>query len=223
MVDQQFWLDRWNRKQTGFHQHHVNAQLQRFWPQLGLAPEAEVFVPLCGKSGDMIWLHAQGHPIVGVELSPVAAAAFFSEHGVTPHRGRRGAFEVFESNGIRIFCGNFFDLTADDLAGVKAVYDRAALVALPPAMRGQYAAHMAELVPPGTPMLLAALEYPQAEMEGPPFSVSATVVDEVYAGLGDVRELRRDDVLAQNPRFAERGVTAFYECAYLVTLGGQRA
>jgi thiopurine S-methyltransferase len=217
-VEETFWLERWNRQETGFHQRSVNTQLRRFWPDLALAAGDPVFVPLCGKSGDMMWLHAQGHPVLGVELSPAAIAAFFSEHDLTPRRRRHGAFDVTESDGIRIFCGNFFDLTADDLAETTAVYDRAALVALPPEMRERYAAHMIDILPPSTRMLLVTLEYPQAQMEGPPFSVPTADVERLYGRGGDVRLLTRNDVLSKNQRFAERGVTALYECAYLVTV-----
>lgn len=217
-MEEKFWLERWDRQETGFHQRSVNRQLRRFWSDLGLSAGDPVLVPLCGKSGDMLWLREQGHPVLGVELSPLAVAAFFSEHDLAPRRRRQGVFDVTESDGIRILCGNFFDLTAGVLSGTKAVYDRAALVALPPDMRERYAAHMAEIVPPDTRMLVVTLEYPQAQMEGPPFSVPSSEVERLYGGCGDVRLLQRDDVLSKNPRFAERGMTALYECAYLVTM-----
>lgn len=216
-MDENFWLERWDRDETGFHQRSVNMQLRRFWPDLGLMEGDGVFVPLCGKSGDMTWLHARGHPVLGVELSPRAVAAFFSENGLVSRRRRQRHFDVAESDGIRILCGNFFDLTADDVAGTKAVYDRAALVALPPAMREQYAAHMTAILPPGTRMLVVTLEYPQEQMQGPPFSVPQADVERLYGPLGDVLRLRRDDVLSLNRPFAERGLTAMHECAFLVT------
>jgi thiopurine S-methyltransferase len=69
-------------------------------------------------------------------------------------------------------------------------------------------------------MLLVTLEYPQEQMQGPPFSVSPAEVERLYGPLGEVRLLRRDDVLSENRRLAERGVTALHECAFLVTLRG---
>ena len=217
-MEEEFWLDMWRRHHTGFHQRDVNPALRDFWSRLGLAAGDAVFVPLCGKSGDMIWLRAEGHPVVGVELSPLAVAEFFAENGLAADRHRQGGFEVAEAGGIRILSGNFFDLTAQDLAGVRAVYDRAALVALPREMRERYAARMAEILPRGTSMLLVTLEYPEAEMEGPPFSVPPAEVDRLYGPRGDVQLLARDAILAREPHFADRGVTAMYECAFLVTL-----
>jgi thiopurine S-methyltransferase len=216
VVEEEFWLECWNQQRIGFHQQSVNAQLQRFWPELGLAAGDAVLVPLCGKSGDMRWIRSQGHPVLGVELSPLAVAAFFSESGVVPERRRQGSFEAYEAGGIRVLCGNFFDLTAEDVAGVRAVYDRAALVALPPAMRERYAAHVADILPSGARMLLVTLEFPQAQMEGPPFPVPPAEVEWLYGRRGEVRLLKREPTSDRG--LAARGVTGLHECALLVTL-----
>lgn len=55
---------------------------------LDLAQGSRVFVPLCGKSLDMIWLAQQGHEVIGVELSPVAVEDFFRENGLNPVQRR---------------------------------------------------------------------------------------------------------------------------------------
>jgi thiopurine S-methyltransferase len=217
-MDEEFWRERWERQEIAFHRGEVNPRLGEFWDHLGLGRGDPVLVPLCGKSEDMWWLRTRGHPVLGVELSPRAAAAFYAEHGLAPGRRHERSFEVFEADGIRILCGNVFDLTAEELAGVKGVYDRAALVALPPATRDRYAAHLAAVVPPATPMLLLTLEYPRGQMEGPPFSIPAEEVERLYGNRGHVRLLTRRSILSEEPRFAERGVAALDESAFLVTL-----
>jgi thiopurine S-methyltransferase len=212
----EFWLERWERNEIGFHQQAVNPDLRRYWPELGLAAGDPVFVPLCGKSGDMAWLRAQGHPVVGVELSRRAVAAFFAENGLDPEWRRQGGLEVAEAGGVRIHQGDFFDVTADDLAGVKGVYDRAALVALPPEVRERYAARLAEMLP-GARMLLVTFDYPQERMEGPPFSVPPAEVERLYGAHGDVRLLERYAIPPESPPFAGR-VDAPHGCVFLVTL-----
>ena len=213
-----FWLERWERKETGFHQNEINPYLRQYWPELNLAKDSEVFVPLCGKSRDMLWLREQGHAVLGVELSTIAAQAFFEENGLHPHRTAGERFACCEADNIRVLCGDFFDLGKDDLAQTIAVYDRASLVALPPEMRERYARHLVNILPPATQILLVTFDYPQAEMSGPPFAVSVDEVQALYREYAGIRLLAQLDVLAQNPRFQERGVSRLQENIFLLTL-----
>jgi thiopurine S-methyltransferase len=213
-----FWLERWEREEIGFHQNEVNPYLCEYWQELHLACDSMVFVPLCGKSQDMLWLRKQGHQVMGVELSNIAVQAFFKENGYTPHHVTRGKFEHFEADGIRILCGDFFDLGKDDLAKVSAVYDRASLIALPPEMREHYVRHLVSILPPATQILLITVDYPQPEMPGPPFSVSSGEVETLYREHAEVRLLAQIDVLAKNPRFQQRGLSRLQESICLLTL-----
>ncbi|MDO8812690.1 MAG: thiopurine S-methyltransferase [Gallionella sp.] len=213
-----FWLERWKRKEIGFHQSDINPYLRQYWQELHLARDSEVFVPLCGKSNDLLWLRQQGHPVLGVELSAIAAQAFFEENGYTPHRGTSGKFGYYEADSIRILCGDFFDLSKNDLSKVSAVYDRASLVALPPDMRERYVRHLANILPPTTQILLITFDYPQPEMPGPPFAVSPGEVEALYRAHARIRQLAQLDVLAQNPRFQERGLSQLQENIFLLTL-----
>ncbi|MFZ5522810.1 MAG: thiopurine S-methyltransferase [Pseudomonadota bacterium] len=213
-----FWLERWDRGEIGFHQDEVNPYLIQYWQQLHLARDSVVFVPLCGKSRDMLWLRQQGYRVLGVELSAIAVQAFFKENGYIPQHAGKGKFDCCEADGIRILCGDFYDLRKDELANVNAVYDRASLIALPPEMRESYARHLAEILPPAAQILLVTVDYPQAEMQGPPFSVTPDEVTALYRGYAEVRLLARLDVLAKNPRFRERGLSRLQECIFLLTL-----
>lgn len=213
-----FWLARWEREEIGFHQSEINSHLRQYWQELHLPPDSEVFVPLCGKSIDMLWLRRQGHSVLGVELSDIAVQAFFKENGYAPHHVAHEKFDDCEAHGIRILCGDFFDLDKAHLANVKAVYDRASLVALPPEMREQYVEHLVSILPPATRILLITFDYTQTEMSGPPFAVSADEVKTLYRKHADVRLLAELDVLPQNPRFQQRGLSRLQEKIYLVTL-----
>jgi thiopurine S-methyltransferase len=217
-METEFWLERWKKSETGFHQDEINPYLRLYWQELHLAHGSEAFVPLCGKSRDMLWLRERGHRVLGVELSAIAVQAFFSENGYTPQRTTRGKSDCHEAQGIRILRGDFFDLCKDDLANVIAVYDRASLIALPPEMRERYVRHLAGILPPATQILLITVDYPQPEMQGPPFSVTADEVEALYREYGEVRLLAQPDVLAQNPHFQERGLSRLRENIFLLTL-----
>lgn len=216
-MDPQFWHGRWERDQIGFHQQEINVHLQNFWGRLGTPRNAPVFVPLCGKSQDMCWLAEQGHPVVGVELSPIAVEAFFAENGLTATRTDQGAFTRWHSGSITILCGDFFALRREDLADVAGVYDRASLIALPPEMRQRYAHYMAELLAPQTPCLLVTFEYPQQQMDGPPFSVAAAEVEALYRDGFELERLYHRNILDENPRFKEAGLTSLEERVFRLT------
>lgn len=215
-MDPDLWLDRWRSGRIAFHRSGINATLRERWADLGIPAQARVFVPLCGKSRDMAWLRSQGHEVLGVELSPIAARDFFAENGLTPERSAHGPFERWHAGGITILTGDFFELSPADLEGVAGVYDRASLIALPPDLRERYASRMRESLPPGARMLLLTLSYPEDEMTGPPYSVTSAEVRRLYARGFDVTLLAQKDALAENPELRQRGLTKLVEEAYRI-------
>jgi len=211
-----FWHERWQAGQIGFHQSSVHPLLARWWPRLGLSNEERVYVPLCGKSLDMVWLADRGHTVVGSELSSIAISDFFDGRGlertVTDEPGfRRHAARPFE-----ILEGDALGLTPEMLGTVGAAYDRAALVALPPDLRRTYAESIARLLPSGGKVLLIAFEYPQEMKGGPPFSVEAEEVRELFGPAFRVEQVERLDILAESPKFAEVGIPALFETAFVM-------
>jgi thiopurine S-methyltransferase len=156
--DNHLWLKFWRDERTDFHQSAVNPLLNKFWSSLDLAPGSRVFVPLCGKSLDMIWLVQQGHEVIGVELSPVAVADFFRENGLQPVQRTMGAFTLWSAGKLIILCGDYFALTKADLGRFDTVYDRSALTALPENIRSQYVAQLRRLVPDTARVFLLTVE-----------------------------------------------------------------
>jgi len=207
----EFWHQRWQRGEIGWHSNEINRHLAEHWPRLGAPPGSRVFVPLCGKSLDLLWLAAQGHRVLGVEISPLAIDDFVVENGLDATRSQQPPFERVGADEIELLVGDFFDLTPALVPGIGAVYDRASLIALPPDMRPRYAARLAELVPAGCPSLLITLDYDQAQMNGPPFAVSAPEVQTLFGDAFDIEALAAVDVLAEQPRFRERGVDRMTE------------
>ncbi|MFZ2160954.1 MAG: thiopurine S-methyltransferase [Sideroxyarcus sp.] len=156
--DNALWQQCWRDRQTDFHQKEVNRLLTRFWHGLDLAPGSRVFVPLCGKSLDMIWLAQQGHDVVGLELSSVAVRAFFRENHLQPVQRKAGQFTLWQSGKISILCGDYFSASRADLGSIDVVYDRAALTALPEDIRRHYVAHLKVLLPPACKVFLLTVE-----------------------------------------------------------------
>lgn len=217
-MEPKFWQERWARNQIGFHLPEVNPYLQRHWPQFALAEGTQVLVPLCGKSLDLIWLASRGLRVLGVELSAQAVKAFFSEQNLVPRITRRGAFTVYQADRVEVWCGDFFALDADALADCTALYDRAALIALPPLMRVQYTEHLNRLLRPGCQGLLITLDYDQAQKAGPPFAVTDDEVKVLLGSRWTLEVLEEQDILGESWKFAQDGVTRLDERVYQLTM-----
>lgn len=199
-MNPEFWRERWQAGQIGFHEGKPNEDLVAFWSTLNLPAGARVLVPLCGKTHDLAWLHAQGHQVVGVELSELACAAFFEEHGRTPERTTSGPYTVWRTPGLEIWQGDVLELPDD--GGFDAIWDRAASVALPPDLRRRYAATLARVAKPGAQMLLSVFNYPQAERDGPPFSLPPEEIEALYATHFQITRIPAEhDMTAEIARF----------------------
>jgi thiopurine S-methyltransferase len=178
-MDANFWKQRWEQNDIGFHRTEPNPLLVKFFPELALAPGSRVFLPLCGKSLDIGWLLSRGHRVAGAELSRIAIEQLFAGLGVEPQIRPAGALEHFSAQHLDIFVGDIFALTAETLGAVDAVYDRGALVALPATMRSRYAAHLLALTR-RAPQLLVSYDYNQTLMDGPPFAITDAEVQRHY-------------------------------------------
>jgi thiopurine S-methyltransferase len=216
-VEADFWLNRWRSAQIGFHQAAPDKRLTAYWPSLGLRPDSHVFVPLCGKSLDLLWLKDQGHNVTGVELSSIALETFWMENGVPARRRAFPDFDVFEADRLTLYRGDFFKLTPSLLRRVAAVYDRAALISWAPPLRQAYVSHLAALLAPGTEMLLVVVEFPEQEMSGPPFSVTREVIDALCDRHFSIELLGRHEIIELEPRLRARGLTKLSEIVYRLT------
>ena len=210
-MDADFWLQRWREGRTGFHREAVMPLLEKHWPALGLKPGGRVFVPLAGKSLDMLWLAAQGQRVLGVELSPIAVEQFFAENRLEAQTHTSAAGVHYMADDIELIRGDVFALDAAALADCAGVYDRAALIALPPALRSRYVSEVYARLPQGCRALLITLEYPQHEREGPPFSVDEAEVRRLFSPAWRIDVLERRDILADEPGF---GVSALATAVY---------
>lgn len=175
-----FWHDKWQTNNIGFHQDQPHPLLTQHLQSLNLSSNARIFVPLCGKSLDLAWLIKQGYHVVGIDLSPIAIQDLIIDLGLSFKEMQSGELTHYQHPQIELFVGDFFQLTAQQLGDVDAVYDRAALIALPSQMRSQYTQHLLDITKQA-PQLLISLEYDQNLLQGPPFSVPEHELTEHYA------------------------------------------
>lgn len=192
-MDTSFWHNRWQTNQTGWHERAVNPLLITHFPSLHVPPGGRVFVPLCGKSLDLGWLLSQGYAVAGAELSELAVTQLFAELEMEPTISEVGKHKHFRGERINIFVGDFFALSQEALGPVDAVYDRAALVALPEAIRVQYTTHLKSLTALA-PQLVIGYEYDQTVVPGPPFSVTPDELHRHYSDSYTLTPLARLDV-----------------------------
>lgn len=213
-MEPNFWHERWQSNDIGFHQPDGHDLLPKHWPGLALPRGATVLVPLCGKSLDMVWLAEQGHHIIGVELSELAVDQFFDERGVVPKTKTSDGFIIKSAGLYELWCGDMLKLPASATANVAAIYDRASLVALPPALQPRFAEKLATLVKPGTKGLLITLDYDLAELAGPPFATPPGTVAAIFEHDFTLHTLATRDGLAQSQNLKRRGATRLDETVY---------
>lgn len=221
-MDIDFWLERWNNNQIGFHQQQVNPYLVYFYgekgPPLEQREKLKVFVPLSGKSKDLLWLSQNAYKVFAVECSDRAVKDFFEENALNYKHAQLGESGLYQSTDlpsiIEIFQGDFFELQKEHLEDVTDIFDRASLVALPEDMRKRYVDKMAEIQKPQMRTLLVTLNYDPSEMNGPPFAVSDEEVQDLYSENYSIEKLCFKDVINEETGLRNRGLTRLMETVF---------
>lgn len=215
-MQHEFWTNRWRQNEIGFHMERHHTFLDRYYHRMAVG-SAGVFVPLCGKSPDLLWIRCQGAEVLGVELSEIAVNDFFRENGLDAEVDEVDGFSRQQADGITLLCGDFFDLAADHLAGVKGMYDRGSLVALPQGMRQHYAKHLEAILPADCRILLVSYDYDQDEVDGPPFAVPLPEIEALFGSVFDLELLSERDALPTHNLLRQRGLKKLTEFACLLT------
>lgn len=212
-MEHTFWHNKWAINQIGFHLDYVHPLLKRNLKLFQVNGVLEnIFIPLCGKTLDIGYLLSQNYAVVAVELSEIAVHAIFDALQLQAKISEWAGGRLYQAENLRIFVGDFFALTPADLGEIALVYDRAALVALPAAMRLEYAQHLAKITQHAA-QLLITLDYDQTVAGGPPFAVSSEEVAALY-GAYPIQLIEEADIIEQEPRSQAKGLTAFYQRAY---------
>jgi len=216
-MEVKFWQERWHKDEIGFHLPQVHSWLKTQWSSLlaqgKVSFQGTVFVPLCGKTLDIGYFLEIGHRVVACELSEKAIQQLFAQLELKPKITAWGQGKCYQAHNLVVYTGDFFTLSPQDLGQIDYIYDRAALIALPQPMRGDYAKKLMELCPKAQ-MLLITLDYPQSQMSGPPFAVSEQEVLAHYQVGFNATTLKQKEILEYEPRFKQRGLTSLIESIF---------
>jgi thiopurine S-methyltransferase len=221
MKDTTDWIQRWKDTQIGWHRDQPNSKLIEFIDCLQLKQGDTVFVPLCGKSYDMVYLLEQGFKVVGVELSPLAIEQFFDENNLAFTISRTDQFTLYQGENITLYCGDYFVLDKSVLKSVSAVYDRAALIALAVDLRAKYAQHLYSIISRDCRVLLLTLNYPQSQMSGPPFALNEEEVVSLFGKGFECQQLQCFDNIKNEPKFLRAGVDFIEKATYCLRKIGE--
>lgn len=197
-MESKFWQQRWQEGRIGFHKSDVNPELIKYFSNIVLPAGSRVLVPLCGKSVDMVWLACAGYDVIGIELVDSAVQAFFTEQNIAPtiaeFTGTTNDSTIKRYQGqlagqtITLWAADIFALSATAIGDIDAVYDRAALIALPANMRADYSRHIVKLSD-NAPQLLITLNYDQSKKDGPPFPINHEQLHQYYSADYKIVEL----------------------------------
>ena len=210
------WINRWENNKIGWHADQINRHLIKYLDKFDLLAGEFIFVPLCGKTNDMLFLLEKNLKVIGIEMSNIAIEQFFSENQLDYVVSKVDKFDLYERDGIKLYCGDFFDLNSKHLENVTAIYDRASLIALNEELRQKYVKHLSDIIGFDARVLLLTLNYPQHQRSGPPFAVSKEEVNQLYNDSFDIQELYSIEDIENEPMFQNLGVDFVEKAVYLL-------
>jgi thiopurine S-methyltransferase len=213
-----YWQSRWRKGNIGFHMKDGYPQLREYWKSLPLPASPKVLVPLSGKSKDMQWIAGQDGNVTGVEISELAVRQFYDESGIAANVSSYSSFSIYRSKDITLWCGDFLKLPESKMPEFDLIYDKSALVALPPKMRQKYVKKIISLSGARTHILLHGFSYNQQEMNGPPFSVPVKEVESFYEDEFSIKMLEKNSLNTEKfQKFKKRGLGSHF-IEYLLLL-----
>ncbi len=213
-----YWQSRWEKGNTGWHMQKVYPPLIRYRDTLAIYKGASVLVPLCGKSLDLQWFMEQECEVTGVDISEQAARSFFEKQGLEFTIGQKNDFTIYRSDRLQFWVGDFLKLKPSYIDTPDLIYDKAALIALPPDRRRTYASHLQDFTGEQTQIFLNAFEYDQTEMTGPPFAVHSREVESLFGDRFTIKLLEEHSLFDDLKKFRQRGLTSYLtEKVYLLS------
>lgn len=217
-----YWLSRWNKGHTGFHMEKGYPGLTIYWPSLPIPSNPIVLIPLAGKSADIKWIADRAQKVICSEISTIAIEQFFENYEMEYSKTRFVSFEIYRSQNIEFWCGDFMKLPPDRIGDIDLIYDKASIVALPEKMRIPYSIKLISLTTDKTKILMHLLNYDGSEMSGPPFSVDQTEIKRLFSKKFDIHLLQKSSLdILKFEKFLNRGLKSDL-IEYLLLLSGRK-
>lgn len=192
-MEADFWHKKWELNEIGFHKTEANPLLVKHLVQLSLKNGDRIFLPLCGKTLDIGWLLQQGFQVVGAELSELAIQQLFEQLELKPQIAEIGSLKRYSAKNLDVFVGDIFAIDRELIGHIDAIFDRAALVALPSEMRIQYAKHLIDITN-NAPQILITFEYDTKGVSGPPHAISKNEITTHYDANYQLKTLERENL-----------------------------
>lgn len=192
-MTENIWEKAWEENNTRWQQGQYNKHLVTYFHQLPIAKSLEVFVPLCGKSKDLLWLLKNGCKVTGVELCEKPIVEFFSESNLDYKIDRTRGYDIYTGENIKIIKADLFYLDTKFYSSFDFIYDRASLVAIEPAERSSYSNLLTKVLKPGGSILLITFSSDKP-LQGPPYSVSETEVKSLFRKDFEINKLGHEKV-----------------------------
>lgn len=180
--------EQWNwteKEDPPFHAAAYNSLLVKYHDRL--TPEQKtgrVFVPLCGKTLDMIFLSEQRYEVVGLEFSEIGIVDFFAENNLTYDKEELvdSPFVKYtaKERNITIYKGDLFDLSRDVCGDFDASWDRGSFVAVNVPTRKKYAQLMSSIIRPSGKILMEVWKYNPSKYAGPPHHTEEKDIVETF-------------------------------------------
>lgn len=177
----QYWLDRWQEEKTPFfHLDETHPLLKKYFDDcLSLSDESVVFVPLAGKTLDLLWLREK-YPVVAVEISDIAVKAFFKENELNPKVTECDYGKIYQVENLTFYQANLYDLPDSILSSISHIYDRASLIAFNEEKRPKYVSFLQQKCVSLKEWFLVSLYFEVSGYQGPPFPLSEQELNSLF-------------------------------------------
>lgn len=211
------WLEKWKKKETKFDQMQVNPYLIKYEKIFESLEGKKIFIPLCGKSIDILWFLTHGAEVIGVEFSEVAIETFLSENNLIYKKVDKHPFIFYHADSLKFICGDLFQLEKNDVGEFDWIYDRASLIALDDMARVQYANKIFQLSSNQSKMFLITLSYGTTTLEPPPYSVTDEEVYSLFSKNFQIATLSKNENMDIMPHLIQAGFPNLNDRVYLLT------